>query len=219
MDSISEPVKSSRRYDSPRRRQQAIATRNAVLDAAERLFLEQGYGPTTIASIARGASVSVETIYKGFGGKAGLVRALWQRGLEGTGPIPAERRSDEIHDREEDPRAVILAWSRFMIEVAPLAAPILLLMRAAAVSDPEMARLLEESDAERLRRMELNARRLMEHGGLRDGLTAEDVRDVLWTYSSAELYELLVLRRGWPLERYADFAADAMTAALLRDPA
>jgi hypothetical protein len=106
-----------------------------------------------------------------------------------------------------------------MIEVAPLATPILLWMRAAAVTDPEMARLLDEADAARLRRMEHNARRLMEHGGLRDGLTVEDVRDVLWTYSSAELYELLVLRRGWPLERYADFAAAAMTAALLRDPA
>src|SRR3954468_6492222 len=133
MDSIADPVKAVRRYDSPRRRQQALATRNAVLDVAERLFLEQGDGATTIASIAQDASVSVETIYKGFGGKAGLVRGLWQRGLEGSGPIPAEQRSAEIHDREQDPRAVILAWSRFMIEVAPLATPILLWMRAAAV--------------------------------------------------------------------------------------
>jgi hypothetical protein len=47
---------------------------------------------------------------------------------------------------------------------------------------------------------------------------------VLWLYSSAELFELLVLTRGWPVARYGDFIAEAMIAALLpaanstRDP-
>ena len=38
---------------------------------------------------------------------------------------------------------------------------------------------------------------------------------MLWTYSSAELYELLVLRRGMPIEEYGRFVANAMTDALL----
>ena len=37
----------------------------------------------------------------------------------------------------------------------------------------------------------------------------------MWAYSSADLYELLVIRRGWPLEQYGAFIADAMIAALL----
>jgi hypothetical protein len=41
---------------------------------------------------------------------------------------------------------------------------------------------------------------------------------VLWTYSSAELYELLVLRRGMPLDQYGRFVTNAMTDALLPSP-
>jgi hypothetical protein len=63
--------------------------------------------------------------------------------------------------------------------------------------------------------MRANARRLDEAGHLRPGVTVDEAADVMWTYSSAELYELLVLRRGMPLERYGQFVADAMMAALL----
>jgi hypothetical protein len=41
------------------------------------------------------------------------------------------------------------------------------------------------------------------------------IRDAAATYSSAELYELLVLRRGWSPARYGCFVADAMIKALL----
>jgi AcrR family transcriptional regulator len=215
MDQNIEEVKSRRRYDSSRRREQAYRSRHLVLDAADSLFRDRGFGATTIALIARTANVSVETIYKAFGGKPGIVRALWQRSLAGAGPVHAEVRSDEMQRRASDPRAVIRQAGMFMMEVAPLAAPILLLIRAAAATDSEMAALLREVDQGRLERMESNARRLAELGGLRDGLTIEEIRDVLWTYSSAELYELLVLRRCWSLERYAEFAANAMTAALV----
>jgi len=91
----------------------------------------------------------------------------------------------------------------------------MLLLRDAAVTDPEARTLLEQMDADRLRRMTDNARRLHEAGHLRPGIDVAQAADVLWTYSSAELYELLVLRRGWTAERYGRFAADAMTAALL----
>jgi AcrR family transcriptional regulator len=209
------PVKTRRRYDSSRRRQQALRTREAILEAARRLLLGGGYAGTTIASIADAADVSVETIYKGFGGKPGLVRAIAEKGLEGVGPIPAERRSDEMRTLERDPSKVMRRWGTFTTEVAPLAAPIGLLVRTAAATDPEMAALLEELDHARLVRMEHNARQLFERGDFREGVTLEHARDVLWTYSSPELYELLVLRQGWPLERYGQFVAEGMIAALL----
>ena len=71
-----DPVKPKRRYDSPRRAEQARQTRAAVVEAARRLFLRDGFAATTIAAIAAQAQVSVETIYKAFGGKPGLVRAI-----------------------------------------------------------------------------------------------------------------------------------------------
>ena len=40
-------------------------------------------------------------------------------------------------------------------------------------------------------------------------------RDVLWTYNSAEVYDLLVLQRGWTPHRYGRWIAGALVAALL----
>ena len=38
---------------------------------------------------------------------------------------------------------------------------------------------------------------------------------MVWTYSAPALYELLVLKQGWSVERFADFTADALACALL----
>lgn len=137
------------------------------------------------------------------------------RGLEGTGPVPAEQRSEEVQVREPDPRKLIARWGAFVTEVAPQAAPIMLLVRNAAGSHPELRPLLEEVYANRLRRITDNARRFAAAGHLRPGLTLADAANVMWTYTAPELYELLVLRRGMPLKTYGRFVADAMIAALL----
>jgi hypothetical protein len=99
--------------------------------------------------------------------------------------------------------------------VAPLVSPILLLLCAAVFTDPEMASLRSEIEASRLTRMTRNARTLADGGHLRAGITAEHAGEIMWTYSSPELYELLVVTRRWPLQKYGTFIADAMIAALL----
>ena len=210
-----ERVKKSRRYDASGRRAQARRTRQVILDAAERRFLNDGYASTTIAAIAREAGVSVETIYKAFGGKAGMVRALYERGLTGRGPTPAYQRSDEMRAQETDPRTIMAKWGLLTAEVASVVTPIRLLMRAAAATDPDIKALVEESDNERLERMGHHARFLAERGYLREGVSLSEATDVLWACSSVEFYELLVLRRGWPLTRFAAFITDVMIAELL----
>ncbi|MBV9359216.1 MAG: TetR/AcrR family transcriptional regulator, partial [Chloroflexi bacterium] len=154
------PVKHRRPYDASRRRQQASNTQDRIIEVAERRFLRDGYAPTTIPAIADEAGVSVDTIYKSFGGKPGLVRAIRANALRGEGPVPAEQRSDELQVREPDARKIVEGWGRLVTEIAPRSAPILLLVRDAAASDPELRTLLEELDADRLRRMTDNARRL-----------------------------------------------------------
>ena len=129
--------------------------------------------------------------------------------------MPAEQRSEEVQVREPDPRKLIARWGAFVTEVAPQAAPIMLLVRNAAGSHPELRPLLEEVYANRLRRITDNARRFAAAGHLRPGLTLADAANVMWTYTAPELYELLVLRRGMPLKTYGRFVADAMIAALL----
>ena len=215
MERKTSAVNARRRYDSSGRRERALRARDQIAGVAADLFLTRGYAATTVAAIAARARVSVETIYKSFGGKPGLVRAVVERGLAGAGPVPAEQRSDQIRDTEPDPRRILTAWGAFVTEIAPRTAPILLLARDAAASDPELAALLAEIGAARLERMTVNARALSAAGHLRPGITAAQAADILWTYSSSELYELLVLRRGWSPEHYGHFVAQAMIAALL----
>ncbi|UQX87443.1 TetR family transcriptional regulator [Jatrophihabitans telluris] len=213
-------VKVRRRYDASRRQEQAARTRSGILDIARQQLLESGYAATTIAGIAAQAEVSVETVYKAFGGKSGVVRALWERGLRGSqgqgrGAVPAPARSDALSTSESDPRVVLRGWGRLTTEVAPEVGPIMLLIRAASASDPDMAELLAEAEGQRRERMRRNARRLQRRGWLRPGLSVTQASDILWTYSSAEFYDLLVLKSGWSAGRYGDFVGEALIAALL----
>jgi AcrR family transcriptional regulator len=210
-----EPNTKPRAYDASRRRDQAERTRVAIVAEAERLFLAHGYGGTSIASVAAGAGVSVETIYKAFGGKPGLVEAIYERALRGDGAVPAETRSDAIQAAEPDPRVLFERLGDLIAELTPRAAPIALLIRDAAAADPALEPLRRELDDRRLVRMTVNARRLHAGGRLRAGLTVDVVADVLWTATAAELYELLVLRRGWPLARYRAFVVGMLGSALL----
>jgi hypothetical protein len=92
-------------------------------------------------------------------------------------------------------------------------------MRSAAAGDPDLAKVLRESDDERLERMRHNARFLAKRGYLRAGVKTTEAADVLWTCTSAELYELLVLRREWSIRRFEQFIGNFLIAALLASEA
>jgi AcrR family transcriptional regulator len=205
-------------YDARRRQEAAEESRKRVLAQSRELFLANGYGRTTIAAIAQAASVSKESVYKSFGGKPGLVRAIYEQSLLGTGGSPAEERSDHAQTTAADPRELMVQFGRFIAEVSPLGSPVFLLIRDAAASgDPDMAALLRDVDDARYRRMLHNARQVLARGFLKEDLGEEEVADIMFTCSSAELYENLVLKRGWSAERYGRFMARTMAASLLPD--
>ena len=208
-----------RTYNARRRQEAAEESRMRVLATSRELFLAGGYGRTTIAAIARAAGVSNESVYKGFGGKPGLVRAIYEQSLLGAGGPPAEERSDRAQATFTDPRELMEQFGRFISEVSPIGAPVYLLIREAAASgDPDMAALLRDVDDGRYRRMLHNARQVLGRGFLREGLTENEVADVMFMSTSAELYETLVLKRGWSAERYGRFMARTLAANLLPDP-
>ncbi|MGO4187953.1 TetR family transcriptional regulator [Pseudarthrobacter sp. TAF60_1] len=205
-----------RAYDARRRQEAAAEARVRVLAQSRELFLAGGYGRTTIAAIARAAAVSKESVYKSFGGKPGLVRAIYEQSLLGAGGPSAEERSDRAQVTVTDPQELMEQFGQFISEVSPIGSPVYLLIRDAAASgDPDMAALLNDVDDERFRRMLHNARQVLGRGFLRADLTAEEVADVMFTSTSAELYEVLVLKRGWSAERYGRFVARTLAANLL----
>lgn len=201
-----------RQYDGAARRAQAERVRAALIEAARDLVLAEGYAALTIPKIAVACGVSAESVYKRFRGKPGLVRAVVEQALQGAGPVTAETRSDALG--AEDLQELLRGWGRLATEVAPRVAPILLLVRVAAERDPELADLARELDDTRRARMAANAGRLADAGHLPPGLTLGRATDILWTYSSPEVYDLLVVRSGWNLEHYATFISAGLAAHL-----
>lgn len=205
-----------RRYDASGRRRAALERRRLVVEQARALFLERGFAGTTVAGVADAAGVSVETVYKTFGSKAGLVRAVWEQALEGVGPVPAEERSDAVSSVAEGPRQVIARWALLSAEVGERAAPVLALVRAAAAADPEAAALLVEIDEQRLARMRHNALALARGGHLRPGLSVERAAQLMVAISGS-LHEPLVGVSRWSAAEYAEVIERVLVAALLTD--
>jgi AcrR family transcriptional regulator len=214
---LSDVVKILRTYDAPRRRELARQNRRALLDGAKRLFLERGFAATTMLEVATTAGVSVQNVYKVFGNKVGLAKAVFDVAVAGDDdPIPMVERASLAKVREEpDPRRKMILYGEHLAAVAPRHVPLQLVILEAATSDAEAEKLWEQLQDERLRGMSLFAKSLAGAGQLREGVSATEARDVLWTYNSAELYRLLVIDRRWSAKRYGRWVAAAVTAALL----
>lgn len=213
---MAEPVNGPRRYNSTRRRERSEESRNAVLTHALELFLERGFGATFIADIARGSGVSPEFIYKNFGGKPGLVRAIQRASLLGAGGPPAEERSDLAQMRAATGLELVEQLGRFTAEIAPVATPIFLLIRdAGAGGDKDMASLRQEVEAARHKRMLHNARQFAARGFLAPTVGVGHAADIMFSCTTPELYESLVTKCGWTPGEFGSFIAATLAAALL----
>jgi AcrR family transcriptional regulator len=212
-----EAVNPSRKYDSSRRQKQARQTRLAMLAAGRELFLVHGYASTTMAAVAAEAGVAVETVYKAFGNKPGLVKAMFDVAVVGDDePVPMmEREFVQRNMAEPDPRRKLTDYGAHLIEVAPRTNPLLLLIRDAASHDAGAAGVWEQLQTERLIGMTHFARHLADGDHLRDAVTVEEARDVLWVHNYVELWDLLVQARGWTYARFGQWVGQQLVAALL----
>jgi len=142
-----------------------------------------------------------------------LVRALHEDAMRGEGPVSPYQRSEDLRG-QPDPYEIVRGWSRLSMEVAPRVSPLLLLMRDAAVIQPTLRDLLAELDDARHRRMSENAQFLHKAGHLREGVTTRAAADLMWSVTSPEMYELLVVRRAWSLNQYADHILHTVSSLL-----
>ncbi len=217
---MSGEVKPRRNYDSSRRRAQARQTRETVLDAARSRFLQDGYASTTMAAVAADAGVSVETVYKSFANKAGLVKAVFDVAVVGDDePIPLLQREAVAHiEAEPDPRKKLRAYGAHLAELAPRALPVQLVVREASTTDPAAKAVWDNIQTERLTGMTAFATHLHDAGHLRGDISIEHARDVLWVHNSVEIWDLLVNQRGWTNDRYAAWIGEQLISALLDEP-
>jgi AcrR family transcriptional regulator len=212
-------VRPRRAYDSPRRRQQAQATRRAVLEAARELFTEHGYVATTITAIAARAGVSPETVYAAFGTKRSLLAGLQDLAIAGDdAPVPVlERPWVQQLRAEEGTRRRLRLLARNGRLILERTAPVYEVLRGAAAADPEIASLWEQAKAQRLAGQRELLRVLTERAPLRRGLPVAAATDILFAVGSPETYRLLVVDRGWSADRFERWYADALARLLLEE--
>src|SRR3954447_2573557 len=133
----------TRRYESPRRREQAAATRRAILEAAQARFERDGYAATTIAAVAREAGVATKTVYVAFETKSGVLRALWHlllRGDQADAPVAERGWYREVLE-EPNPRHQLQLNARNARVVKERAGGLLDVLQGAAPTDPDIREL------------------------------------------------------------------------------
>jgi AcrR family transcriptional regulator len=212
---VSEPVKSRRRYRSQLRRQQAAATRTAILEAARQLMAEVGFPAATIRSIAERAGVSRETVYATFGSKWGIVTAL--------GGLNIERAAAALlPDGGLAALEAVTDLARQLELLGELGArimggnwPIVEAMRVGGATDPELAALYRKASDGRRAWMQRLVTAWERAGRLRAGVDPGEAIDALWAITGPELYRLLVVEAGWTDARYAAWLRDTARRLVL----
>jgi len=221
---MSENVKAGpagkRAYHSPRRVEQAAATRAAVLSAARELFVSNGYIATTVADVAERARVSMDTIYATVGRKPTLLRELVETAISGTDQaVRAEQRDYVLRIGAADTAlAKITIYAQAITAIQQRMAPVFLALRDAAATDADCANLWREIAKRRATNMRAFAADLRGTGELRDDLTDDQIADIIWSMNAAEYWDLLVQERGWTPDQFRDWLTDAWTRLLLRAP-
>ena len=207
-----------RPYDASRRREQARARRLAVVLAARELFERDGFRPTTIAAIAAHAGVSAESVYKGFGTKAALAKAVFDLVIAGDDePVPvAERPAMQAVRDEPDVCRKIAMFAEGLAQRQARSARVQILIRDGRHVDDSLAPVWAKLADEAVVGMTMLAGHFVASGQLRAGVDVDEVRDVLWNYLAIDTYERLVLTRGWPLDRYSQWLSRTIIAAICR---
>jgi AcrR family transcriptional regulator len=193
----------------------------AVIEAAGRLFVERGYGSTSIEEIAAAASVGRAAVFSVVGGKPALLKTAFDVALVGDDePVSLPERPGYRAVREEpDPRRYLALYAEVLTEVGGRVSPIYETIRAAASGDPDARYLWENHQAERHQAAAGVVRDLRDRGRLRPMLDERAAADLVWVLNDPGLYHQLVHARQWPAERFQTWLADTLQRQLLPDPA
>jgi AcrR family transcriptional regulator len=214
---VATPERGEPEEGAPRGQARTRLARRAVVEAARTLFLERGYGATTVGSISALADVPSATVYRLFSSKHGILKALLDVSIVGDDEaVPmAERPQVRSLLAEPDPRRQLAGFVKNAARVNARVAPVHRILVSAAGTDPDAAQLLDELTRQRQQGQRAIARSLARGGALRSQLRERDAADVIHALLSPELHRLLVDDRGWKTERYERWLTALLVEQLL----
>ena len=200
---------------STRRTLQAAGTREAIVEAAGRLFAADGYVRTTIDGIATESGVAVQTVYNSVGNKAALLSAVLDSAAAGPGAQAGVLDFMRERTRQAaDLDALINMLADWFAEVHPRTAGINAVIARAAAVDDAAAQLEKDRAQQRLRRYEEAAAAARARGGLSSGMSDAEGAAAIWSLGHPQTYRALVQDAGWSTKAYREWIAKALAEAL-----
>ena len=202
-----------RQYSSPLRDAQTAQSRTRIIDAAAHEFVRLGYAKTSMSAIAAAAGVSRETVYHLIGGKAAVLKAVYDVAVVGdhaNKPV-AERDVYQAMLADPDLASAARTFGQLSADLVGRIGPILKVL-ADAAHEPELALLLAQTRAERLAGTRHLLASLSSADPTTDGF-AEAV-DEIYALVSPELALVLIGQRGWDLTSYGNWLARKLTASV-----
>jgi AcrR family transcriptional regulator len=199
------------------RAEKTRVTRRRIVAAAAELFLDQGYGATTLDKVAARAGVAVQTVYFHYGNKATLLKeALDVAAVGDDEPVALLERPwlQELTD-EPDPVRVIELWTAGGREIFHRVAPLLAVIRGTVGTDQDLTAQWDLNEGQRRNAFRVLGDLLAERGTLRPGLTSQDAADLAFLISSAENYIVATHTLGWSPEEWQRTTALLLVRSLL----
>jgi len=192
-----------REYDSTRRQAQAQETHRHVLEAARKLFMERGYAGATAEAIAAEAGVSVQTIYAIFKNKKRILISLMNvsptTGVEDHTPM-VERANVQAVSQERDQHRQVQMFANVVANNLDQVAVVSEIMTDAARVEPDLDRILQKLNKQRLEHMSYAVQQIAANGPFRENADGDYARETVWTLTSPEVFLLLTRDRGWSKE-------------------
>jgi AcrR family transcriptional regulator len=211
-------ISPKREYDSTRRQAQASETRRRILEAARKMFMERGFSGATAEAIATEAGVAAQTIYAIFKNKKRLLVSLMNvsptTGVEDHTPM-VERPTVQAVSKEHDQRRQLQMFAEVVANNLDQVAVVSEIMTEAAKVEPDFDRILQKLNKQRLEHMTFAVQQIATNGPFREEIDDAYARDIVWTFTSPEVFLLLTRDRGWSKEKYAQWLADMLTRVLL----
>ena len=207
---------SRRAYHSPRRQAAAQATRTAVLEAADSLFIGLGYAGTTLAAVAERASVSLATVKLVAPTKSALLLEVARSRARGDTDARAVSERSWYQDMLslKDPAELLRRWVSGSRAAHERQAELFEVIWQAAPAEPEIADLERRGSADRRATFRSIIEALAALGGLRADLDIATAVDIAWVLNSPLGYRLFA-RCGWSPDQWERWLIETMTVQLL----
>jgi AcrR family transcriptional regulator len=203
-------------YDNRNREEGARHTRGRVLAAARALFIERGYAATTITAIAQGAEVSSQTVYAQFGGKAGVLKGVYDVTLAGDdSDLPMAHRPEFLRmATTADVEELLESYTALARTVSARLSTLLPLIYGSRAVEPDLDALARTAAEERRFGARAFAANVVARGFTRPGVDQEVIADLVWVLNSPESYLLLRQSGGLDDDGYQNWLYRSLKAIL-----